>query len=91
MVAGGGGVWGMDWEFGVSRCKLVYIEWLNNKVLLGNTENYFQYLVIYHMENNTEKEKVGASLVVQWLRISLAMQGTRVGSLWGRSHMPRSN
>ena len=24
---------GMDWEFGVSRCKLVYIEWVNNKVL----------------------------------------------------------
>ena len=20
---------GMDWEFGVSRCKLVYIEWIN--------------------------------------------------------------
>ena len=28
---GGGGV---DWEFGVSRCKQVYIQWINNKVLL---------------------------------------------------------
>ena len=26
---GGGG--GMDWEFGISRCKLLYIEWINNK------------------------------------------------------------
>ena len=24
---------GMEWEFGVSRCKLVYIEWIHNKVL----------------------------------------------------------
>ena len=28
---GGGG--GKDWEFGVSRCKLVYIGRINNKVL----------------------------------------------------------
>ena len=25
---------GMDWEFGVSRCKLLHLEWINNKVLL---------------------------------------------------------
>ena len=25
---------GMNWEFGVSRCKLLYIEWMDNKVLL---------------------------------------------------------
>ena len=24
---------GMDWEFGISRCKLLYIEWINNKIL----------------------------------------------------------
>ena len=35
----------------------------------------------------------GTSLVVQWLRIHLAVQGTRVQSLVGelRSHMPRSD
>ena len=38
---------GMNWEFGVSRCKLLYIEWIN-KVLLYNTGNYIQYLVINH-------------------------------------------
>ena len=36
----GGGVWeGMEWEAGVSRCKLLYMEWINNKVLLYSTEN----------------------------------------------------
>ena len=35
--AGGGG---MDWKFQISRYKLVYIEWINNKVLLYSTGNY---------------------------------------------------
>ena len=30
---GGGGWGGMAWEFGVSRCKLLHLEWIN-KVLL---------------------------------------------------------
>ena len=34
---------GMDWEFGVSRCKLLHIEWMGNKVLLDSTGNYIQY------------------------------------------------
>ena len=29
---GGGG--GMEWEFGINRCKLVYTGWINHKVLL---------------------------------------------------------
>ena len=28
---------GMEWEVDVSRCKLLYIECLNNKILLYNT------------------------------------------------------
>ena len=40
----------MDWEFGVSRCKLLYIEWINNKVLVYSTGNYIQYSVINHNE-----------------------------------------
>ena len=41
--------WGkMGWEFGISRCKLVYIGWINNKVPLYNTESYIQYPMIYH-------------------------------------------
>ena len=40
VAKGEGGGEGMEWEFGVSRCKLVYIEWINNKVLLYSTGNY---------------------------------------------------
>ena len=43
---GGGG--GVEWEFGVSRCKHLYREWINNKVLLYSTENYIQYPMINH-------------------------------------------
>ena len=38
----------MEWEFGVSRCKLLYIEWINNKVLLYSTGSYIQYPMINH-------------------------------------------
>ena len=37
---------GMKWEVEVSRCKLLYIEWINNKFLLYGTENYSQYPMI---------------------------------------------
>ena len=40
------------WEFGVSRCKLLYLGWINNKDLLYSKGNYIQYRVINHMENN---------------------------------------
>ena len=49
---GAGG--GMEWEVGTSRCKLLYIEWKNNKVLPYSTENcialriYIQYPEINH-------------------------------------------
>ena len=31
---------GLEWEVGPSRFKLLYIEWINNKVLLYSTEKY---------------------------------------------------
>ena len=49
---------GMDWEFGVSRCKLLCIEWIKNKVLLYSTGNYIQYPVINHNRKEYEKECV---------------------------------
>ena len=52
---GGRGWEGMDWKFGVSRCKLSYIEWINNKVLLYGTGNYIQYHEI--SDNGKEYEK----------------------------------
>ena len=36
---GGGGTW-MDWAFGVSRCRLLHLEWISNEILLYLTGNY---------------------------------------------------
>ena len=43
---GSGG--GKNWWFEISRCKLVYTEYINNKVLLCSTGNYIQYPRINH-------------------------------------------
>ena len=56
---GGGGR--MDWEFGVSRCKLLCIEWINNKVLWYSTGNYIQYPVVNH---NGKEYKRGMCIYV---------------------------
>ena len=53
-VEGGGR--GLDCEFGISRCKLLYIEWINNKVLLYSTGNFIHYPVINHNGKEYEKE-----------------------------------
>ena len=45
----------IEWEIGVSRCKLLYLEWINNKVLLYSAENYIQYPMINH--NGKEYKK----------------------------------
>ena len=45
---GGGGGNGMDWEFGVGRCKVLYLEWISNEVLLYSTGSYIQSLGIEH-------------------------------------------
>ena len=40
---GGGGGRGTDWEFGVSRCKLLHLEWISNEILciaLGTMSNH---------------------------------------------------
>ena len=42
----------MDWEFGAGRCKLLHLEWINNKVLLYSTGDYIQSPGI----NNNRKE-----------------------------------
>ena len=54
VVAKGVGEGGMDWEFGISRCKLLYIGWIN-KVLLYSTGNYIQSPVINHNGKNMKK------------------------------------
>ena len=52
----GGGGGGKDWEFGISRCKLSYKGWINNKVLLYSTGNCIQYPVINRNRKEYEKE-----------------------------------
>ena len=47
---------GKDQEFGISRCKLPYIRWINNKTLLQSTRNYIQNPMINH--NGKEYEKI---------------------------------
>ena len=53
VVAGRGGRGGMDWEFGISRCKLLCSYY---KVLLYSTGNYIQYPVINHSGKEYEQE-----------------------------------
>jgi len=43
-------------EFEISRCKLLYIEWINSKVLLHSTGNCGQYPAINHSGKEYEKE-----------------------------------
>ena len=47
---------GMDKEFGVSRCKLLHLEWISNGVLLYSTVNCVQFLGIEHDEQEYEKK-----------------------------------
>ena len=49
---------GMDRDSGLSRCKLLYMEWINSKVLVYSTGNYTQYPVISHNGKEYEKECV---------------------------------
>ena len=49
---GGGGEGGKNWKFGISRCQLIYLRWINNKILLYTTGNYIQYLMINLREKN---------------------------------------
>ena len=53
---GGGGQ--MDWGFGISRCQLLHMEWINNKVLLYSIRNYMQYPMIKHNGKEYKKECV---------------------------------
>ena len=48
----------MEWEAGISRCKLLCIEWISSKALLYNTENCIQYPVIKHNGKEYIKEGI---------------------------------
>ena len=59
----GGGGGGMHWEFGISSCKILYIEWIN-KVLLYRTGNSIQHPVINHSKKVSQSVQ---SLSRVWL------------------------
>lgn len=49
---------GIEWDLGVSRGKLFYMEGIGNKILLGSTGNSIQYLVINHNAKDIKKEYI---------------------------------
>ena len=52
-----GGGSGMDWESGVSTCKLLHLEQINNEVLLYSTGHYIQSLGMEHSGKYYEKKE----------------------------------
>ena len=48
----------MESEAAVSRCKLLYMELINSKVLLYSTESYTQYLMINHNGKEYRKKNL---------------------------------
>ena len=46
---------GLEWEVGVSRCKLLYRDWINSNVLPYSTGNYIQYSRINHSRKEQKK------------------------------------
>ena len=55
---------------GVIRCKLLYTEWINSKVLLYITEKYIQYPMINH---NRKEDKKGHKCVYIYLYIFIKL------------------
>ena len=49
----------MDWELGVSRCKLLHLEWISHEILLHSTRNYIQSLGIDHDGREFKKGNTG--------------------------------
>ena len=70
-VAGGGVGGVMNWEIRIDMYTLICVKWITNKNLLYKKTNKIKF----------KKKDLRASLVAQWLRICLPMQGTRVRAL----------
>ena len=64
----------IDWEFEVSRCKLLCTEWINNKVVLYSTQNYIQYLMINHIGKRNFKKNVYK--MYNWITMCTAVINT---------------
>ena len=53
----------MEWDFGVGRCKLLHLEWMNDKVLLYSTGNYSQSTGINHNREEYIKRNVYVCMI----------------------------
>ena len=70
---------GMDWEFGVNRCKLLHLEWISSEILLYSTGSHIQSLGIDGKEY--KKKNVAVPVVGQWKQIRLGTMRLQVQSL----------
>ena len=59
---GGEGNRWKDWEFWIRRGKLIYIEWVNNKILMNGIGNYIEIPVINNNGKEYEKEHIYVKL-----------------------------
>ena len=53
---------GKVWEFEISRCKLVYTEWITDVVLLYSTGSHIQHLVINRNGKEYDKQRINPGL-----------------------------
>ena len=49
---------GVNWEFEINRCTLLYVKQMNSKNLLCSTGNYIQHLRITYNRKESEKENM---------------------------------
>ena len=84
MVAKGEGVGGgMEWEVRISRRKLLYIEWMNNKALLYSAGNCIQHSEIHdnrkykkvciHITESLYTAEINATLQIRYIFFSLTI------------------
>ena len=93
----------MDWEFGISRCKLLRTGWIKNKGLLHCTENCSQCPVKTMIEKNMKKniQKMCQSRMSEvpgppthfWWRTQLALKNIErtPDSVWVGFTLPATN
>ena len=66
-------------SLGVSRCKLLYTGWINNKVLLYTTGNSIQYPVINHKVKDYKREGI---YMYNWISLWYSLQYNIVNQLY---------
>ena len=64
----------MAWEFGINGCKFLYLEWIDNKVLLHSTEKYIQPPGINHDRKEYKKKNVYVCMYVWAIYIYIYME-----------------